>query len=416
MNYKALASKKNPFEGLSLDEKRRLVVYLGYVAVPPVPMDEIKRRWGAVLKDDECPTAFEALEMVEIIKREVLAEENIEKEASNNSNSGYFARLAFGLFCVIVGIALGILAYPYLQQKSNSNVGKAIPKPTQKQAMPPKPVTPPPPKTGQTATITLPGGEKMEMIYCGPGTFLMGSPVSESGRGDNETQHRVTLTKGFWLGKYKVTQAQWESIMGTNPSSEKGFDLPVEGVSWLECFSFAEKINAILNCGVRMPTESEWEYACRAGTQTTYSTTDKESADINSVNSWGFSGMNRGAMEWCFDEYIGDYSARSVIDPQAGKRSANDVNATFILRGGTRVIKCPGHYDNRDKCCASRPANRMSSFANKKKVYYHFAEAYPDGSGGGFYSDSAQPKPYGNDRVVDFPFGFRLYCSRLPDK
>lgn len=414
MNYKELTGKKNPFYGLSLDEKRRLIVYFGYVAVPSVPMDEIKRRWGSVLKDDEIPTTFEALEMVEIIKREVLAEENVEKEACDKS--GCFALLAFGLFCVSVGIALGIWAYSYLQQKSNSNVGKAIPKPTQMQAMPPKPVTPPPPKTGQTATITLPGGEKMEMIYCSPGTFIMGSPVSESGRGEDEAQHRVTLTKGFWLGKYKVTQAQWESVMGANPSSEKGFDRPVEGVSWSECFLFAQKIDAKLNCGVRMPSEAEWEYACRAGGKTEYSS-DTDVPDAVGENAWGFVSMRTGAMEWCLDEYIGDYSTCSVTDPQVVKRSANDVNATFILRGGTRVIKRGGNYDNRDKYSASRPADRMHSVAHKKKTYYHFVKVERDGSGGGFYSDSAKHKYYSdNYRIDDFPFGFRLCCSQLPDK
>lgn len=411
MNYKELTGKKNPFEGLSSDEKRRLIVYFGYVAVPSVPMDEIKRRWGAVLNDDEIPTTFEALEMVEIIKREVLAEENVEKEACNKS--GCFARLAFGSVCVIAGIAFGILAYPYFQQKSNSNKGNTISQ-TIKKAIPPEPVPPPPPKTGQTATITLPGGEKMEMIYCGPGTFLMGSPVSELGRDDDETQHRVTLTKGFWLSKYKVTQSQWESIMGTNPSSEKGFDLPVEGVSWSECFWFAQKIDAKLNCGVRMPSEAEWEYACRAGRQTEYSS-DTDVPDAVGENAWGFVSMRTGAMEWCLDEYIGDYTTCSAIDPQVVKRSANDVNATFILRGGTRVIKRGGNYDNRDKYSASRPADRMHSVAHKKKTYYHFAKAYPDGSGGGFYSDSAKHKYYSdNYRIDDFPFGFRLCCSRLP--
>ena len=404
MNYKELTGKKNPFEGLSSDEKRRLIVYFGYVAVPSVPMDEIKRRWGAVLKDDEIPTTFEALEMVEIIKREVLAEENVEKEACNKS--GCFARLAFGSVCVIAGIAFGILAYPYFQQKSNSNKGNTISQ-TIKKAIPPEPVPPPPPKTGQTATITLPGGEKMEMIYCGPGTFLMGSPVSELGRDDDETQHRVTLTKGFWLSKYKVTQSQWESIMGTNPSSKKGFDRPVEGVSWSECFLFAKKIDAKLNCGVRMPSEAEWEYACRAGGQTEYSS-DTDVPDAVGENAWGFVSMRTGAMEWCLDEYIGDYSTCSVTDTHVVKRSANDVNATFILRGGTRVIKRRG-----DKYSASRPADRMHSVAHKTKTYYHFAPSFPDGSGGGFYSDSSQPK-YDNYRIVDFPFGFRLCCSRLP--
>jgi formylglycine-generating enzyme required for sulfatase activity len=403
MNYKELTGKKNPFEGLSSDEKRRLIVYFGYVAVPSVPMDEIKRRWGAVLNDDEIPTTFEALEMVEIIKREVLAEENVEKEACNKS--GCFAGLVFGLLCVATGIAIGIAAaaFPYVQQ---------IFPPTKLQPR----KTPMPPKTGQTTTITLPGGEKMEMIYCGPGTFLMGSPVSESGRDADETQHRVTLTKGFWLGKYKVTQAQWESVMGANPSSEKGFDRPVEGVSWSECFLFAQKIDAKLNCGVRMPSEAEWEYACRAGGKTEYSS-DTDVPDAVGENAWGFVSMRTGAMEWCLDEYIGDYSTCSVTDTQVVKRSANDVNATFILRGGTRVIKRGGYYDNRDKYSASRPADRMHSVAHKKKTYYHFAKVELDGSGGGFYSDSAKHKYYSdNYRIDDFPFGFRLCCSQLPDK
>lgn len=414
MNYKELTGKKNPFEGLSLDEKRRLIVYFGYVAVPSVPMDEIKRRWGTVLKDDECPTAFEALEMVEIIKREVLAEENIEKAASKKS--GCFARFVFGLFCIAAGIAIGIAVFPYIS-KSCIKARETKVEKLRNEAPPPKP---PPhkialqPKTGQTATITLPGGEKMEMIYCGPGTFLMGSPVSESGRDDDETLHRVTLTKGFWLGKFKVTQAQWESIMGANPSSEKGFDLPVEGVSWSECISFAQQIDARLNCGARMPTEAEWEYACRAGGQTKYSS-NTDVPDAAGENAWGFVSMRIGAMEWCLDEYIRDYSTCSVIDPLLGKMSANDVNATFVLRGGTRVIKqlaryVNGRFVNDDKYCASRPADRMLSIAHQKKVYYHFAN-----SCGGFYSDSAKHEFSNSYRIKDFSFGFRLCCSRLPN-
>ena len=212
MNYKELTGKKNPFEGLSSDEKRRLIVYFGYVAVPPVPMDEIKRRWGAVLKDDEIPTTFEALEMVEIIKREVLAEENIEKEASKKS--GCFARLVFGLLCVATGIAIGIAAFPYVQQNLQKD-WKMFPdetKETDEEIQPPSslPVPKRVPKHGEVAELTLPGGEKIEMIYCAPGTFLMGSPVSESDRNNNETQHRVTLTKGFWLSKNKVS---WVEIL-----------------------------------------------------------------------------------------------------------------------------------------------------------------------------------------------------------
>ena len=71
-------------------------------------------------------------------------------------------------------------------------------------------------KTGDVKTITLPGGATMEMIWCAPGSFTMGSPITEAGRFDDETQHTVTITRGFWLGKYEVTQRQWESVMHSN--------------------------------------------------------------------------------------------------------------------------------------------------------------------------------------------------------
>ena len=108
----------------------------------------------------------------------------------------------------------------------------------------------------------------MEMIYVGPGTFTMGSPSSEEGRMNDETQHRVTLTKGFWLGKYEVTQKQWRSVMGSNPSEFKGDSNPVENVSWNDCQEFVRKVNDAARCqfggSARLPTEAEWEYACRA--------------------------------------------------------------------------------------------------------------------------------------------------------
>lgn len=114
-------------------------------------------------------------------------------------------------------------------------------------------------KTGDQKTITLPGGATMEMIYVGPGEFMMGSPTTENGRKDedDETQHRVRLTKGYWLGKYEVTQAQWESVMGDNPSRFKGFKRPVENVSWYDCQKFIEKVNARSDFTVRLPTEAE---------------------------------------------------------------------------------------------------------------------------------------------------------------
>ena len=144
--------------------------------------------------------------------------------------------------------------------------------PSQPAAPEPKPpVAPPPrpaavePKPQRCETFS-----DIEMVWIPPGTFTMGSPSGEEGRLDNERQHQVTLTKGFWLGKYEVTQAQWESVMGSNPSHFKGRDLPVEQVSWNDCQEFIRKLNARGEGGFRLPTEAEWEYACRAGTTTPF--------------------------------------------------------------------------------------------------------------------------------------------------
>ena len=126
----------------------------------------------------------------------------------------------------------------------------------------------------------------MEMIFCPPGTFTMGSPTSESGRGGDETQHQVTLTNGFYLGKYEVTQAQYQTVMNGNseglnadPSQFKGSNRPVERASWEDAQIFLTRLNSIEQSAGRLPngwkyvlpTEAEWEYACRAGTTTAYS-------------------------------------------------------------------------------------------------------------------------------------------------
>ncbi|MBR1920706.1 MAG: formylglycine-generating enzyme family protein, partial [Kiritimatiellae bacterium] len=119
------------------------------------------------------------------------------------------------------------------------------------------------PRQGEERVLSLPGGAQMEMIYVAPGSFTMGSPTDEEGRCDNETPHRVTLTKGYWLGKYEVTQRQWRSVMGETPSYFKGDDRPVENVSWDDCQKFIGKVSAAarrqLGGEARLPTEAEWE-------------------------------------------------------------------------------------------------------------------------------------------------------------
>ena len=365
-------------------------------------MDEIKRRWGAVLKDDEIPTTFEALEMVEIIKREVLAEENIEKEASKKS--GCFARLVFGLLCVATGIAIGIVAFQYVQQNLQ-NDRKMLPDETKEtdeeiQSSSSLPVPKRVPKHGEVAELTLPGGEKIEMIYCAPGTFLMGSPASEDGRGDDETQHRVTLTKGFWLSKYKVTQAQWISVMGGNTYQTKSLNSAMYGISWVDCSEYIAKINSRLHCEARIPTEAEWEYACRASSQKalTYS---------GDTNVWGFVDMDWGVLEWCFDCYRGDFSLKSAVDPIVDKPYYGQDDRR-VVRGGNRwesyltwdYNKHVSKYSTR----RSRFADRLSAPPEVPYILYLEGKGYKD--------------PNVKDVVMtkhECYIGFRLCCSMLPD-
>src|SRR5205807_1818852 len=107
-----------------------------------------------------------------------------------------------------------------------------------------------------------------------------GSPKEEEGRYPNETPHQVTLTKGFYMGVYTVTQEQWQTVMGNNPSFFKEENnLPVERVSWDDCQEFLQKMGKKEGHGYRLPTEAEWEYACRAGTTTPFHTGDTISAD-----------------------------------------------------------------------------------------------------------------------------------------
>jgi formylglycine-generating enzyme required for sulfatase activity len=111
----------------------------------------------------------------------------------------------------------------------------------------------------------------MRFVWIPPGTFLMGSPREEEERFENEIQHKVTLTKGFYMGVYTVPQEQWQTVMGNNPSyfkSEK--NLPVESVSWDACQQFIKELRDKDKKLYRLPTEAEWEFCCRAGTKTPF--------------------------------------------------------------------------------------------------------------------------------------------------
>jgi eukaryotic-like serine/threonine-protein kinase len=195
-------------------------------------------------------------------------------------------------------------------------------------------------------------------ILVEPGTFQMGSPNNEKRRGQDETQHTVELTKPFYLGETLVTQAQWKKLIRSNPSHLEGDSLPVENVSWDDCQDYLEKAGS----GYRLPTEAEWEYACRAGTKTRFHSGDSNSSlDFvgwyggifrgksqpvaqKQSNAWGFFDTHGNVWEWCQDWYE-DYSGGKDEDPQgppSGKYR--------VLRGGS--------WNNRPGLCRSANRNR----------------------------------------------------------
>ena len=196
------------------------------------------------------------------------------------------------------------------------------------------------------------------MLLCPPGEFMMGSPASEAGRSDDEAQHRVTITKAFYLSETEVTQEVWQKVVGANPSNFKGASNPVEQVSWNDCQKFCQ------SSGLRLASESEWEYACRAGTTGAYAgdlasmarfgdNSGRSALDADALwkrdsssyaqqlidngcqthpvkqrkpNAWGLYDMHGNVWEWCEDVYA--QSASSTQQASTGNDGAR------VLRGG----------------------------------------------------------------------------------
>jgi formylglycine-generating enzyme required for sulfatase activity len=226
--------------------------------------------------------------------------------------------------------------------------------PEQKKSAPTQAVGgPTPDNRPRETTIDLGKGVKLELVLIPAGEFLMGWPDSDnnaSGHGhDEEPQHRVRITQPFYLGKYLVTQEQWEAVMGSNPSQFKGPKNPTE-VSWEDCRGFVEKLNANMSGGkFLLPSEAQWEYACRAGSTTRYYFGDEKSGlteyawyDANSdhrthpvgekkPNGWGLYDMGGNVWEWCQDWYEGGYYANSPTDDPTGPVTGSE----RVDRGGS---------------------------------------------------------------------------------
>ena len=225
-------------------------------------------------------------------------------------------------------------------------------------ACPPLVLTPPArqtrrPEVGDTITSST----GMKLAWIPPGEFMMGSPKDEENREGDEQQHPVKLSQGFFMGVYEVTQAQYEAVVGENPSHFKGRDRPVETVSWENAEAFCRKLSQLEGKTYQLPTEAQWEYACRAGTTTPFSfgetiSSDQANYDGNSTygqgrkgehrrqttpvgqfpaNALGLDDMHGNVWEWCRDWLDEKYYAKSHKKDPKGPESG----AYRVLRGGS---------------------------------------------------------------------------------
>jgi formylglycine-generating enzyme required for sulfatase activity len=248
-------------------------------------------------------------------------------------------------------------------------------------------------------------GVRMTFVLVPPGKFLMGSPQGEAGRSDDEVQHEVTLTRPFYLGKYEVTQAQYEAVTGENPSRFKGADLPVEWVSWKDADEFADTLTKKCGDGLvyRLPTEAEWEYSCRGGRPSSqpfgigdgrrlssreanfdgnfpYSGADegpylRSTCRVGSyaANALGLFDMHGNVWEWCADRY-GPYPPGNATDPDGPPQAS----ARVVRGGGWNGIGSYGRASDRGRY---EPSHRYSRLGFR-------VAAVPSGRQGNFPGES----------------------------
>ena len=195
-------------------------------------------------------------------------------------------------------------------------------------------------------SLDLGDGVQLALVLIPAGRFQMGSPPGEQGRDADEAQRLATVRTPFWIGKHEVTQEQWQTVMGGNPSLTKGPKLPVGNVAWTMCQEFVKRLNAQVGGGrFELPTEEQWEWACRAGSNARFCFGEDEKelgeyawhegnsgkgvlpVGMRKPNSWGLCDMHGNVCEWTSTPYAGG----SIGPTKAGALSA----ASFVLRGGS---------------------------------------------------------------------------------
>ncbi len=223
-----------------------------------------------------------------------------------------------------------------------------------------------PPKAGEATENSI----GMQLAFIPAGEFDMGSPSDEKGRQYDETQHKVQITKAFRIGTTEVTQKQWQTVMGAPRGQFPGEDRPVEKISWKDAVAFCQKLSEIESAKAgkpvvyRLPSEAEWEYACRAGAKAPFAGTGNEDdmawySDTSEEqthpvaqkkpNAWGLFDMHGNVAEWCADYYQPEYDLKQTADPKGP------------TEGKERVVR-GGSWDRfaRSARCAARTTARES--------------------------------------------------------
>ena len=232
------------------------------------------------------------------------------------------------------------------------------------------------PEAGDEREFELADGTNITMVWIPSGSFEMGSPDDEDDReGDEGPVHDVTFEDGFWMGKYEVTQSQWAEIMDNNPAHDYGVgdDHPVYYVSWNDIQGFEERLEE----GFRLPSEAEWEYACRAGSETRFYWGDDNNyneigdyavyrdndpngtAEVGTKrpNAWGLHDMSGNVYEWCEDWYHGNYNG------------APDNGDSWVDDGSYRVLRGGSWSRNPSRC---RSAYRIGDYPGNGHGYVGF--------------------------------------------